>query len=183
MSGNGWICPHDVPIAYIHATVRDGGLGIPSLRWLGPRLRLSRLETFSSIYSRREPAGGNLADFISLQISRTRSQAMRHDGTMITSKAREQRMWASCLYEAVDGKALTRSANVSPQSLWLSDGTTIFTGRNFIQCVKTRINALTARSRITHARQNHNRSCLAGCFAVETPMCQIVGKRNGKRKR
>ena len=37
--------PHDVPVTYIHATVQDGGLGIPSLKWLIARLRLSRLET------------------------------------------------------------------------------------------------------------------------------------------
>ena len=36
--------PHDVPNAYIHSSVRDGGFGIPSLRWMAPLLRLNRLK-------------------------------------------------------------------------------------------------------------------------------------------
>ena len=94
---------------------------------------------------------------------------MRHDGTLITSKGREQRMWASCLYEAVDGKALSRAADVVPQSLWISDGTSLLTGRNFIKCVKARINALPAKSRTTCGRPNVEKICRAGCSAVETP--------------
>ena len=70
---------------------------------------------------------------------------MHHDGTLITSRGTEQRMWASCLYEAVDGKALSRAANVVLQSLWNSDGTSLLTGRNFIRCVKARINALPSK--------------------------------------
>lgn len=32
-----WLAlPDDVPVAYLHAAVRHGGLGIPSLRWSAP---------------------------------------------------------------------------------------------------------------------------------------------------
>ena len=78
-------------------------------------------------------------------------------------------MWAPCLHEAVDGKVLIRVASVIPQSLWISNGTSMFTSRNFLRCVKTRINALPARSRFTRARLNNDRSRRAGCSAVETP--------------
>lgn len=39
-----WVnLPHDVPIAYFHANVKDGGLSIPSMRWLMPLHRTHRL--------------------------------------------------------------------------------------------------------------------------------------------
>ena len=39
-----WIAlPNDTPIAYFHAPVTEGGLGIPSLRWMAPLQRRKRL--------------------------------------------------------------------------------------------------------------------------------------------
>lgn len=41
--------PHDVPIAYFHAAIADGGLGLPSLRWFGPMLRYKSLDKVASM--------------------------------------------------------------------------------------------------------------------------------------
>lgn len=39
-----WVhLPHDVPIAYFHSDIADGGLGIPSLRWTLPLRKRNRL--------------------------------------------------------------------------------------------------------------------------------------------
>ena len=35
--------PNDISIGYFHARVSEGGLGIPSLRWLAPLQRKDRL--------------------------------------------------------------------------------------------------------------------------------------------
>ena len=37
--------PHDVPNAYFQAPVAEGGLGVPSFRWISPLLRKNRLMT------------------------------------------------------------------------------------------------------------------------------------------
>ena len=39
-----WVAlPNDISIGYFHAPVAEGGLGIPSLRWLAPLHRKDRL--------------------------------------------------------------------------------------------------------------------------------------------
>ena len=40
--------PHDAPNAYFRASVRDGGLSIPSIRWLMPMRRVVRLREMMS---------------------------------------------------------------------------------------------------------------------------------------
>lgn len=161
--------PHDVPVGYFHADIKDGGLGVPSLRWAMPRLRVSRLKRFLVIYTNCLPAGGDLGkDIINLQISRWK-HSMMYQGSPVDTKAREHRMWASRLYEAVDGRALA-AANLVPTShKWISDGTSMLSGRNFIHCIKARINALPARSRTSRGRPQYERVCRAGCSAQETP--------------
>lgn len=44
-----WVAlPHDVPIAFFHASACDGGLGIPSVRYKAPLLRYNRLSNVIS---------------------------------------------------------------------------------------------------------------------------------------
>ena len=40
--------PADTPVAYFHADIKSGGLGLPSLRWFIPFNRLNRLEKLNT---------------------------------------------------------------------------------------------------------------------------------------
>lgn len=141
--------PHDVPIPFIHAVVKDGGLGIPILRLLTPRLRLSCLENFKSSFNSNDSAGatgGDLFDNIDHQVSRLRQQ-LQYEGRLLWSKTSEHRMCSSRLYDAVDGQELRSASLIGVQNTWVSHGTSMLSGRKFIRCIKARIKPLPARSR------------------------------------
>ncbi|KAL7295026.1 hypothetical protein TKK_0011629 [Trichogramma kaykai] len=121
---------NDTPTGYFHAPVADGGLGIPSTRWMAPSLRLSRLLGWLS-----QSEGGAAND---------NTNGKNEDFSSI---------FDSC-YTIV-------------QHSWVSDGTALLSGKDYIACHKVRIGALPTRSRLTRGRHG-DRQCRAGCRAQET---------------
>lgn len=94
-----WLClPHDVPNAYFHASSKDGGLSIPSMRWLMPLHRRVRLQKFVREGQPTEP-------FLTQEIQRTirRLTENRQD---IASVEQLRERWARILHSSIDGKAL-----------------------------------------------------------------------------
>lgn len=75
--------------------------------------------------------------------------------------------WADRSYESVDGGGFKSSGKVPHQHDWVSDGSRLLTGRDFINCGRARIGALPTRSRTTRGRAA-DRRCRAGCLAQET---------------
>lgn len=155
-----WLClPHDVPNAYFHASSKDGGLSIPSMRWLMPLHRRVRLQKFVREGQPTEP-------FLTQEIQRTirRLTENRQD---IASVEQLRERWARILHSSIDGKALKESAKVPQQHQWVTDGNRFLSGKDFINAVKLRINAMPTRSRTSRGRIS-DRLCRAGCNAVET---------------
>lgn len=71
------------------------------------------------------------------------------------------------LHKSVDGAALSKSSKVPSQHRWVTDGNKLLSVRDYMKCVKFRINAMPTRSRTTRGRKE-DRSCRAGCNAPET---------------
>ena len=153
--------PHDTPTAYFHADVGDGGLGIPSLRWTIPLLRLNRIRNMPEYHPDARPH--------SLLVAETKQASLRlRDGDQqINTKEELSKRWAAVLYKCTDGKALAESAKVAGQNRWIQDGNLFVNGRDFINMVKLRINALPFRSRTSRGRIK-DRRCRAGCNNAET---------------
>lgn len=149
--------PNDVPSAYIHAAVRDGGLGIPSLRWSIPRMRLARLENLGSYES---------CEFLKREkeISMLR---VKDNSTYLKTPEELQERWARILHTTTDGQALKLSSKTPNQHGWVGEGTKFLKGKDFIELAKLRINALPVRSRTTRGRRKE-RLCRAGCLNPET---------------
>ncbi|KAF8774010.1 Retrovirus-related Pol polyprotein type-2 like protein [Argiope bruennichi] len=78
-------------------------------------------------------------------------------------------MWAERLYASVDGSALRASGKTAGQHTWVSNGTFLVNGRDYINMIKARINALSTRTRTARERPNKPRNCQAGCAALEIP--------------
>lgn len=155
--------PHDVPTAYFHAEVKDGGLGIPSLRWTAPLHRMGRL---TSLQGRHVQLRDEEMDrYLDEEIEKCKRRL--RDGTPMLQMDDVKKRWAERLYESVDGKALRGSDLTPQQHRWIADGTRILQGRDFIKCVKARIGAIPTRSRTTRGRYA-DRRCRAGCAAQET---------------
>ncbi|CAK9834256.1 Retrovirus-related Pol polyprotein from type-2 retrotransposable element R2DM [Anthophora retusa] len=151
--------PHDTPNAYVHANVKDGGLSIPSMRWLMPLHRRVRLQKLIK-------AGQPTDLYITLEIQRTIRRLTERQVDFNTPSKIEDR-WAKLLHASVDGKGLRKSGKTPQQHQWVIEGTRFLSGRDYINSIKLRINALPTRSKTARGRKN-NRACRGGCNATET---------------
>lgn len=155
-----WLAlPHDVVNAYIHASAKDGGLAIPSMRWLMPLRRKERLLKLTK--EGREPC-----PYLSQEIGRARRRLLEGRDE-IMSKHTLERRWARLLHSAIDGIALKESGKVPQQHNWVTLPNHFLSGKDFLNSIKLRINALPTRSRTTRGRRA-DRLCRAGCNAIET---------------
>lgn len=155
--------PSDVPNAYVHANVKDGGLGIASLRWSAPLQRLQRLEKLPLSDTMASCAPGL---FLKSEIKRCNNRLLDNGLSISTSSALRKR-WSQILYSKVDGVGLKESAKVPQQHIWVQDGTRFLSGHDYLQACKMRINALPTKSRTARGRPK-DRQCRAGCYRAET---------------
>lgn len=151
--------PNDVPNAYFHANVKDGGLSIPSMRWLMPLRRRERLQ---KLMKDNEPA----TSYLSQEINKAKRRLLEGRDDLDSVAKLEQR-WAKILHSSNDGKALKESRKVPQQHQWITDGSRFLSGRDFVNMTKLRINAMPSRSRTTRGRIA-DRNCRAGCNQMET---------------
>lgn len=162
--------PKDTPVGYFHAPVAHGGLGIPSARWIGPSLRRSRLLALQRLDAAPVEPG---RDDLRLEIEAL-ERDLTWEGGLLSTSEKIGRMWAARLHESVDGAALKMSARTPGQHEWLRDTTRFLSGRDFVSCVRARINALPSRARRNRGRHNEV-FCRAGCNAVETTNHAVQG--------
>lgn len=159
-----WTClPHDVPNAYIHAPIVEGGLGVPSLRWEAPRQLLHRLKALPFSAEARTTAPGM---FVLGEIEKAENRLRDRGHELFTVKNIRQR-WAELLHASVDGGALKASAGTHGQHDWIGEGTRFLSGKDFLNLCRMRINALPTRSRTSRGRLS-DRRCRGGCLAAET---------------
>lgn len=71
------------------------------------------------------------------------------------------------MYSSMDGIALKEVGNTPPCSEWVRDGTRLLTGREFINAVKLRHDALPNLTRTKRGRQE-TVTCRAGCQTEES---------------
>lgn len=175
--------PLDCPVAFYHAAVQDGGLGIPALRTSIPRLRWCRLN--------RMTASSLPACTAAIRTPRLCAdldwarRAATSNGLLLDTPLLCAAFWSRSLHSTIDGRGLDDSRRAPFVHTWVSDGSGIFTGRDYIDAVKLRINALATASRRARGRPSVPRGCAAGCQAVETAahVIQHCGITSGMRSR
>lgn len=72
------------------------------------------------------------------------------------------------LHKTCDGKGLCQSSSWPPINSWVTDGTSLLTGGDFIQAVQVRGNLLPTVERSIRGRRNELPMCEAGCNAVSS---------------
>lgn len=157
-----WLAlPHDAPNAYMHTTIREGGLGIPSLRWAAPLQRRGRL-----LAARNTHYQQGFDDYAKEELARCTKRLTDH-GVQYTTPEMLETRWRDKLYEKIDGCGLKESFKTPHQHQWVADGSAFLSGKDYINCNKLRISALPTRSRTTRGTTK-DRRCRAGCTAQET---------------
>ena len=112
--------PHDFPNPVFYTSVKDGGLGIPCMRYSIPLMARSRLKDNSA---------------------RT-AQLCKLDRVTLKYRNDFLRMMKNKLYLGVDGSSLRQAAKVPAAHYWVSDGTSFLSGRDFISTIHLWYNCL-----------------------------------------
>jgi hypothetical protein len=156
--------PHDVPIGFFHAGVKDGGLGIPSLQYTIPLLKLSRLNSLrrsTSAIVLEVCDGFPVQEQITVL---TRALARITPGL---TKNEYAAYWATKLYNSVDGKELRDVGHSSASSNCSTSH--VLSGADFIHAVHTCINCLPSKIRTSRDRRAVvDTRCRGGCGREET---------------
>ncbi|KAG0435539.1 hypothetical protein HPB47_018428 [Ixodes persulcatus] len=161
-----WLAlPHDVPLGYFHASVGEGGLGEVSLRASIPSMRLRRIEGLR--FSDHPGCAEALRCPLLVGFRRRALDACYYQGVELRDKKAVQRMWATRLHRSCDGAALRDSGRVPAAHRWISEGSRMLRGRQFIDLIKLRINAQPTLERTSRGRPR-DVTCRAGCRAPES---------------
>ncbi|KAK7874081.1 hypothetical protein R5R35_004625 [Gryllus longicercus] len=160
--------PHDVSKAFFHATVADGGLGIPAFVTTIPALIHDRLATLSTSSIPMFAAVGK-SEWAEKRLQWA-SRLLCHRGIDITTKLKRSHHWRDMLYASVDGKELRECHKSNLSTLWVDSGAHKIPGRDYVQHVHTRINCLPTAVRVSRGARRATRDvkCRAGCLETET---------------
>lgn len=151
------VLPEDVPVAFFHSPIKQGGLGIQSFETTIPRLTLARLNRLKdSQYGMARVVGS----------SAWADRRMRWCGF---AKRRDED-WPTELHAKVDGFELREAKNVSVSTRWLDDSMVHIPSSDWLQYIKVWINALPTRIRTTRGsrRLREDVNCRGGCGVQET---------------
>ena len=98
------------PSSFIYSDVKDGGLGVPSLRYLIPRLRHQRLCRLTGSEDTLAPLIYNLEDLAAPVVA----------GKTVSSKEDIRNIWKEKLADSVDGKGLLQHQVMVSTLRWKS---------------------------------------------------------------
>lgn len=167
--------PHDTPAGFFHAPVAGGGLGVPALSTTIPGLMRERL---LNLGKSRSPQMRAIADstWVTKRVLWT-TKALTRDNRVMSSRYLRGKWWTHRLHASADGYEV-REAPESPLSTrWVDTDSRLIPGRDFVQYVHVRINALPTLVRTTRGarRQAQTTGCRAGCLSTETAAHVIQG--------
>lgn len=171
--------PLDLPVAYLYASVNDGGLGIPKISEQVPMIRKSRLENFinkdndvSKIFKE--------SSYIQRQLQWCNSILAHMAPTM--SKMIKNDLHRVKLLDMVDTKDLAEAKYCKASNSWVEDRALDISGSDYIKYHHIRAGCLPSRARTSRGRCLE-RSCRAGCKVSETNyhIIQICHRTHGGR--
>jgi len=156
--------PKDVPIAYFHACVRSGGLGITCLAESVPLTRKERLTKFLETGS---PTAQAMSEsyYIKGLLERCNKQ-LAHIGENV-DKSMRKAVWDDKLEAKFDTKHLTVSKESKASTSWVEKRANAIKAHDYIHYHQVRAGCLPSRTRTSRGR-NYDAMCRAGCRLPET---------------
>ena len=159
--------PHDATNAYIHAEIKDGGLGVPSLRATILFMKRDTLEHLASSADTMILHMVAMSGTFRKECVNCSRPPVRVGSTVVTSRDDARRVTAEQLYASADGYGLAASATVPFVHSWVADGTALMTGGAFIHAVQIMGVTVSTRRRSARGRQHASDKCDA-CRREET---------------
>lgn len=156
--------PNDTPKPFFHTSVRDGGLGISSIRQMVPvirRQRLIRLANSSDVAIQWVAETPGFAQHI-----KNVSRMSQCEGGTLENTLECTRVQATLLHRTCDGRGLWQSSGYPAVNDWVTEGSALLTGGDFIQAIQVRGNLKPTIERSSRGRRESPPLCEAGCNAV-----------------
>ena len=158
--------PHDTHTAFFHAKARDGGLEVPRLRYLIPPMKARRM---ARMEESEDPVMQVVATSpIFLGARRKCTQLAKVAGRELSSSADVSELLSSQLHASEDGRGLRQQGQAPQVNRWVTDGSALLSGWDYIQSVKVRGNLLPSAERMSRGRRQAPVLCDAGCNAQGT---------------
>lgn len=162
--------PHDIPRAFFHSRVRDGGLGIFNFRLGALSNRRNRINNFIVNFG---PLSSDILTFYSRILDRV-DNLLKFDDSYFNNKTLIADYYKSKLLASNDGNDLCLAPTVPSQNNWLNFTNHFISGHDFINYIKLRINALPSRVRASRGG-SWNKICSACNSKTETTYHVIQG--------
>lgn len=155
--------PKDATKAFMHASVSDGGLGVPSFAASVPLWRKQRLDraTLST-----HPYSELIRSSSYLRVMKTRANRLGIDAS-VSNKTQLRSYWRNALYSTVDGNGL-REHGQGPHVLDWVRGNRRLRGASFVRAVHVLGGLLPTAARCHRGDREGRTRCEAGCRRPET---------------
>lgn len=102
-----------------------------------------------------------------MHIQRCKRMAQGIHGEVLNTNQSQTEM-AALLHRSCDGRGLWQASSYPWINGWVTDGTMLLTGADYIQAVHVRGNLLPTTERTNRGRRDKVQSCEAGCNAANT---------------
>lgn len=156
--------PQDVPLAYMYADVKSGGLDIPCMVQQVPLIRKNRLTKSTSQQSSISSAFKR-SDYVVRQLEWC-DGILGSVGNNVT-KEKKSKFWESRLNEMVDTNDLKEAKVCKASNSWVDKRSDSISGSDYIHYNHIRVGCLPSKARTTRGT-NRDRLCRAGCRVSET---------------
>ncbi|KAF2893480.1 hypothetical protein ILUMI_12698 [Ignelater luminosus] len=155
-------CPVTIPNAFIHAPLREGGLGICSLLDSVPAILLQRLNNLAAIRNHSAIESTFGSRWGQALLERVERLFLRNGHTTKEVRA----YWARNLQNSTSGNGLKQGSDFQYSSLWISDPPKYWSGRDYVKALQLRANVLPTVG--TPYNKGEAARCRAGCDRTES---------------
>ena len=139
--------PTNVPTSALHASLRDGGLGVLCFETKIPRLQKARILDLAAM---DDPVLERVfrSEFVATWLNNVDTM-----GGNVT-KREEARRFADSLYQSCDGKGLKgcRNEESCASSAWINDGSRLMKSSRYVEGIKIRLNCVATEERSMRGR-------------------------------
>jgi len=138
--------PHDCANAYLYSNVKEDGLDIASLRVTIPCLKYKRMERVTKSTDELIEAMVRSSTTSRKELARCHDPPIKVGQTIITNRQAAAVAWSGGLIRSADGYGLSAHQQVPFVHGWVTDGTQLLSGANYIHAtVATRSRAARGR--------------------------------------
>ena len=176
----------DVPTSMFHARPEDGGYGIPCLC---VKVRIMRRDRITKLRNRAEAGGDPVLKWLvgnspTIERETGKHQTIRYQNRTVQNKRDVDRANAATLHSSVDGEGLKHCNQVRGIHRWVTDGTKLMTGRNYVGALQLRSNCLYTKGRAARGRPAKERNCdLCGVYESLSHVLQKCARTWSQRTR